>query len=227
MGRQATRWRWPSPKQDKAYVPMGLPLSRPPGGRGRCGKRLAHWPFREASGSAERGRRGTPSRRARHGFFVRECQRAWRYQQARASRHRRRSRNFRRPSAVRRCTTSRPLWRVDSSSEWRWSPTRALQPQRAAATAYSDYPGGGERESAGAGLLGNQTIAMLACHRPAGEGGTVGPKLDGIGSRTRREYRIECHPSHPNAKIAAGFRKLAPHVRRRPLAQKKTKNQAR
>ncbi len=47
-------------------------------------------------------------------------------------------------------------------------------------------------------------VSCVRCHTVRGEGGIVGPKLDGIGSRQTREYLLESI-IYPNAKIAVGF----------------------
>ena len=49
--------------------------------------------------------------------------------------------------------------------------------------------------------------SCLRCHKLAGEGGEVGPALDGIGARQTREYLLESTVA-PNARIAAGFETL-------------------
>ena len=46
--------------------------------------------------------------------------------------------------------------------------------------------------------------SCLRCHKLGGEGGEVGPALDGIGGRQTREYLLESMVA-PNARIAAGF----------------------
>ncbi len=49
--------------------------------------------------------------------------------------------------------------------------------------------------------------SCLRCHKLAGEGGEVGPALDGIGARYNREYLLESVVA-PNARIAQGFETL-------------------
>jgi quinoprotein glucose dehydrogenase len=52
------------------------------------------------------------------------------------------------------------------------------------------------------------TVQCLRCHQVAGDGGTVGPKLDGIGGRQSREYLLESIV-WPNRKIAPRFETVA------------------
>jgi quinoprotein glucose dehydrogenase len=52
------------------------------------------------------------------------------------------------------------------------------------------------------------TIQCLRCHQVGNEGGTVGPKLDGIGRRQNREYLLESIV-WPNQKIAPSFETVA------------------
>ena len=49
--------------------------------------------------------------------------------------------------------------------------------------------------------------SCLRCHKLGGEGGEVGPALDGIGARQTREYLLEAMVA-PNTRIAAGFETL-------------------
>lgn len=49
-----------------------------------------------------------------------------------------------------------------------------------------------------------QANACMGCHQLKGEGGAVGPKFDGIGSRLNREG-IRESIIDPNAKVSAGF----------------------
>ena len=50
-------------------------------------------------------------------------------------------------------------------------------------------------------------VSWLRCHVAQGEGGTVGPPLDGVGAKQNREYLLEAIVA-PNAKIAPGFESL-------------------
>jgi quinoprotein glucose dehydrogenase len=52
------------------------------------------------------------------------------------------------------------------------------------------------------------TAQCLRCHQVANDGGTVGPKLDGIGGRQSREYLLESIV-WPNQKIAPQFETVA------------------
>ena len=47
----------------------------------------------------------------------------------------------------------------------------------------------------------------MRCHKINGEGGEVGPNLDGIGTRQTREYILDAI-LYPNKQIAAGFETL-------------------
>ncbi len=53
-------------------------------------------------------------------------------------------------------------------------------------------------------FFGNQTVQCSRCHRVGVDGGTVGPKLDGIGKRQPRAYLLESIVQ-PGAKLADGF----------------------
>ncbi len=50
-------------------------------------------------------------------------------------------------------------------------------------------------------------VSCIRCHTASGEGGVVGPVLDGIGAKQTREYLLESIV-YPNAKIAPGFESL-------------------
>jgi putative heme-binding domain-containing protein len=52
------------------------------------------------------------------------------------------------------------------------------------------------------------TVQCLRCHQIAADGGSVGPKLDGIGGRQSREYLLESIV-WPNQKIAPQFETVA------------------
>ncbi len=63
---------------------------------------------------------------------------------------------------------------------------------------------GGDAE-AGYKLFHNRVdLSCIRCHSARGEGGIVGPKLDGIGARQTRDYILESIVL-PNAKIAPGY----------------------
>ena len=80
----------------------------------------------------------------------------------------------------------------------------AIRPRSTEANGFRDALVGGDAARGRQIFYGNQTVQCSRCHRTGGEGGTVGPKLDGIGSRNPREYLLESILA-PNAKIAAGF----------------------
>ncbi len=80
----------------------------------------------------------------------------------------------------------------------------AIRPRSTEASGFRDALVGGDAARGRQVFYGNQTVQCSRCHRTGGEGGTVGPKLDGIGSRNPREYLLESILA-PNAKIAAGF----------------------
>jgi quinoprotein glucose dehydrogenase len=80
----------------------------------------------------------------------------------------------------------------------------AIRPRSTEAAGFHDALVGGDAARGRQVFYGNQTVQCSRCHRAGGEGGTVGPKLDGVGSRNPREYLLESILT-PNAKIAAGF----------------------
>jgi quinoprotein glucose dehydrogenase len=63
---------------------------------------------------------------------------------------------------------------------------------------------GGDVERGRQIFFGNQSVQCSRCHSVGGAGGTVGPKLDGVGGRNPRTYLLESIVA-PNAKIAPGF----------------------
>ncbi len=63
---------------------------------------------------------------------------------------------------------------------------------------------GGDVSRGRALFLDKVELACLRCHRVGGNGGTVGPVLDGVGKRLQRRELLES-VVHPNAKIAVGF----------------------
>ncbi len=69
---------------------------------------------------------------------------------------------------------------------------------------YSDCLEGGDAIRGRQVFRENPAVQCLRCHQVAGEGGIVGPKLDGIGRRQGREYLLES-VVWPNLRIAAGF----------------------
>jgi quinoprotein glucose dehydrogenase len=67
-----------------------------------------------------------------------------------------------------------------------------------------EYLMGGDRDRGRRIFAENQVVQCIRCHQVAGNGGVVGPKLDGIGRRVNREYLLESIVS-PNARLAPGF----------------------
>lgn len=63
---------------------------------------------------------------------------------------------------------------------------------------------GGDVERGRQIFFGNQSVQCSRCHSVGGAGGTVGPKLDGVGGRNPRAYLLESIVA-PNATIAPGF----------------------
>ncbi|MDA1277662.1 MAG: HEAT repeat domain-containing protein [Verrucomicrobia bacterium] len=72
---------------------------------------------------------------------------------------------------------------------------------------YRETLGGGDAERGQKIFRERAEVSCIRCHVARGEGGTVGPLLDGIGTRQNREYLLESM-IHPNAKIAPGFESL-------------------
>jgi putative heme-binding domain-containing protein len=73
---------------------------------------------------------------------------------------------------------------------------------------YRDCLVGGDAEKGRRVFRENPTVQCLRCHQVDGEGGTVGPKLDGVGGRQAREYLLRSIV-WPNLDIAAGFETVA------------------
>lgn len=62
----------------------------------------------------------------------------------------------------------------------------------------------GDASQGEAVLRNNPTAACLRCHSLAGEGGLIGPSLDGVGSRLTREQLLDSLLD-PNATLAEGY----------------------
>lgn len=76
------------------------------------------------------------------------------------------------------------------------------------AAIYGDCLEGGDVARGRRVFRENPTVQCLRCHQAGGEGGTVGPKLDGVASRQNREYLLESIVA-PNRRIAGGFETVA------------------
>lgn len=63
---------------------------------------------------------------------------------------------------------------------------------------------GGDAEAGRKIFRERADVSCIRCHTADGQGGTVGPKLDGIAIRQTRQYMLESIVD-PNAKIAPGF----------------------
>ncbi len=63
---------------------------------------------------------------------------------------------------------------------------------------------GGDAEAGRRIFRERADVSCLRCHTAEGQGGVVGPRLDGIGAKQTRDYLLESIV-FPNAKIAPGF----------------------
>lgn len=77
---------------------------------------------------------------------------------------------------------------------------------------YSDCLEGGDAVRGRQVFRENPAVQCLRCHQVAGEGGIVGPKLDGIGRRQGREYLLESIV-WPSLRIAPGFETIVATLR--------------
>jgi quinoprotein glucose dehydrogenase len=73
--------------------------------------------------------------------------------------------------------------------------------------AYREALAGGDTANGRKIFRERADVSCLRCHAVQGEGGTVGPQLDGIAAKQNREYLLESIVA-PNAKIAPGFESL-------------------
>lgn len=88
-------------------------------------------------------------------------------------------------------------------------PPRAAEPESAAPlNAFRASLVGGDASRGRQVFREHPTVQCLRCHQIAGDGGSVGPKLDGIGGRQSREYLLESIV-WPNQKIAPQFETVA------------------
>ncbi|MSU32384.1 MAG: hypothetical protein EXS25_06960 [Pedosphaera sp.] len=73
---------------------------------------------------------------------------------------------------------------------------------------YEDCLSGGDAEKGRRIFRENQAVQCLRCHRVGGEGGNVGPRLDGEGPRSTREQHLESLV-WPDLKTSVGYETVA------------------
>lgn len=66
---------------------------------------------------------------------------------------------------------------------------------------------GGDAEKGRAIFLNNAAVYCQRCHKLDGQGGDVGPAMNGIAAKQTREYLLEAIV-HPNTKIAEGYQSV-------------------
>jgi quinoprotein glucose dehydrogenase len=66
---------------------------------------------------------------------------------------------------------------------------------------------GGDAEKGRAIVLNNAAVYCQRCHKLDGQGGEVGPPLNGVGAKQTREYLLESI-LYPSAKIAEGYQSV-------------------
>lgn len=66
---------------------------------------------------------------------------------------------------------------------------------------------GGDAEKGRAIFLNNAAVYCQRCHKLDGQGGDVGPTMNGIAAKQNREYLLEAIV-HPNTKIAEGYQSV-------------------
>ena len=93
---------------------------------------------------------------------------------------------------------------VREAARARTSAPSAAAAAAAKSAALRDTLVGGDASRGRGIFFGNQTVQCSRCHRVGVDGGTVGPKLDGIGKRQTRAYLLESIVQ-PGAKLADGF----------------------
>jgi quinoprotein glucose dehydrogenase len=71
---------------------------------------------------------------------------------------------------------------------------------------YMDAMAGGDADRGRAVVIGNMAVSCQKCHKLGGQGGEVGPALDGLAADREkdRRYMLEA-VVHPGAKIAKGY----------------------
>ena len=72
---------------------------------------------------------------------------------------------------------------------------------------YRDALAGGDAERGKRVFLANAAVYCQRCHMVDGQGGEVGPHINGIGTKHPREYLLEAIV-YPNAKIAEGYQSV-------------------
>jgi quinoprotein glucose dehydrogenase len=72
---------------------------------------------------------------------------------------------------------------------------------------YRESLSGGDAEKGRQIFLTNAAVYCQRCHKLDGQGGEVGPELNGIGTKQTRDYLLEAI-THPNAKIAEGYQSV-------------------
>ena len=72
---------------------------------------------------------------------------------------------------------------------------------------YRDALSGGDAEKGKRIFLANAAVYCQRCHMVDGQGGEVGPQLNGIGTKHPRDYLLEAIV-YPNAKIAEGYQSV-------------------
>ncbi len=72
---------------------------------------------------------------------------------------------------------------------------------------YREALTGGDAEKGRAIFLNNSAVSCQRCHKLDGQGGEVGPPLNGVGAKQSREYLLESIV-YPNAKIAEGYQSV-------------------
>jgi quinoprotein glucose dehydrogenase len=72
---------------------------------------------------------------------------------------------------------------------------------------YREALAGGDAEKGRAVFLNNSAVSCQRCHKLDGQGGEVGPPLNGVGAKQTREYLLESIV-YPNAKIAEGYQSV-------------------
>ncbi len=72
---------------------------------------------------------------------------------------------------------------------------------------YRDTIAGGDAERGRAVFLNSAAVYCQRCHKLDGQGGDVGPAMNGVGSKHPRDYLLESIVN-PNAKIAEGYQSV-------------------